>query len=595
MCRLRNSQENRHGRLSVMRHFYRCLLLLSFLSAFALASGDKGTQDIYTERYITDIYMDEPKRALQLLDEAETKQALPIYMVDDLRSMVYSYLYQDKTAFHHARRAYVHDSISQTNPSHLLKMTVTLAEISHILSEYKESNRYAVEGLELAHKLGDRKSECKLLFCMGENKWMLSLKEEGYEAFDKAITLLDTTEGVQNKSMLSYFYGVKMGYLINDNRLEDALQVGLQREKLLDGMRGDPEVREAFLDQQYGYVYSKLSRIFHLLGDVERGKEYHKKYQSTHVYNTPAGKRDATPYLFVTKQYQAVLDHCRDFKELMRQQDTLNIQYIGVLQREIDAYLALKNYEEVAALRASVMSITDSIYQRDKTNAALELDNLYEVNEKEARIAEQAFQLTIRTITLVFILCVSLLSLFFLWRMWVQNRKIRRKNQVLVERINEQMSMQTEMNRLQADVERISEDQPFPETEQTESETFDGNEEEAQMNKMIFGKLDYIIKRDKLYLSTDLSREELARMVKMNNTRFARMIKENTDTNLNGYINNLRLNYAMHLLKEHPEYTLRAIAESSGINSMPTFHQLFKARTGMTPSEFKNAEKELKK
>lgn len=395
--------------------------------------------------------------------------------------------------------------------------------------------------------------------------------------------------------MLSYFYGVKMGYLINDNRLEDALQVGLQREKLLDGMKGNPEVREAFLDQQYGYVYSKLSRICHLLGDVERGKEYHKKYQSTHAYNTPAGKRDATPYLLVTKQYQAVLDHCRDFKELMRRQDTLNIQYVGVLQREIDAYLALKDYEKVAALRASILSITDSIYRRDKTNVALELDNLYEVNEKEARIAEQAFQLTIRTITLVFILCISLLSLFFLWRMWVQNRKIKRKNQVLVERINEQMSMQTEMNRLRADAERVSEDQPFPETEQTEPEASDGNEEEAQMNKIIFGKLDYIIKRDELYLSADISREELARMVKMNNTRFARMIKENTDTNLNGYLNNLRLNHAMHLLKEHPEYTLRAIAEASGINSMPTFHQLFKARTGMTPSEFKNAEKELKK
>lgn len=578
-----------------MRHFYICLLLSGFLSASALASGDKGTKDIYTEQYITDIYMDEPERALQLLDEAETKQALPIYKIDDLRSMVYSYLYQDKTAFHHARRAYVHDSISGNNPDHLLRMIITLADLSHTLSEYKESNRYAVEGLELARRLDDPQSECKLLFCMGENKWMLSLKEEGYELFDKAIALLDGRKDKLSKSMLSYFYGVKMGYLINDNRLEDALQVGLQRERLLDGMKGNPEVREAFLDQQYGYVYSKLSRIYHLLGDVERGKEYHKRYQSTHAYNTPAGKRDATPYLFVTKQYQAVIDHCRDFKELMRGQDTLNIQYIGVLQREIDAYLALKDYEKVAALRASILSITDSIYRRDKTNAALELDNLYEVNEKEARIAEQAFQLTIRTITLVFILCISLLSLFFLWCMWVQNRKIKRKNQVLVQRINEQMSMQTEMNRLQADAERMSEGQPFPKTGQTESEASDGNEEEAQMNKMIFGKLDYIIKRDNLYLSADISREELARMVKMNNTRFARMIKENTDTNLNGYLNDLRLNYAMHLLKEHPEYTLRAIAEASGINSMPTFHQLFKARTGMTPSEFKNAEKELKK
>ena len=39
-------------------------------------------------------------------------------------------------------------------------------------------------------------------------------------------------------------------------------------------------------------------------------------------------------------------------------------------------------------------------------------------------------------------------------------------------------------------------------------------------------------------------------MAHMNNTRFAKMIKENTGTNLSGYINELRLNHAIHLLPE---------------------------------------------
>ena len=43
-----------------------------------------------------------------------------------------------------------------------------------------------------------------------------------------------------------------------------------------------------------------------------------------------------------------------------------------------------------------------------------------------------------------------------------------------------------------------------------------------------------------------------------------------------------------------PEYTLRAIAEASGINSMPTFHSLFKNKTGMTPSEFKKTQMDMK-
>lgn len=106
--------------------------------------------------------------------------------------------------------------------------------------------------------------------------------------------------------------------------------------------------------------------------------------------------------------------------------------------------------------------------------------------------------------------------------------------------------------------------------------------------------MDSLIRRDELYLSADLSREDLVRMAHMNNTRFAKMIKENTGTNLSGYINELRLNHAIHLLKEHPEYTLRAIAEASGINSMPTFHSLFKNKTGMTPSEFKKTQMDMK-
>lgn len=149
--------------------------------------------------------------------------------------------------------------------------------------------------------------------------------------------------------------------------------------------------------------------------------------------------------------------------------------------------------------------------------------------------------------------------------------------------------MQEEMDRSQLGVEK---DLSFP--EKVEDESGDNEEQDKQMNKMIFEKLDYIIKRDKLYLSPDLSREELTRIVRMNNTRFAKMIKENTDTNLSGYINNLRLNYAIHLMKEQSRlYFADAIAESSGINSMPTFHQLFKGRTGMTPSEFKNAQKNM--
>ena len=572
-----------------MRHFYYlCFLLLGFLSLPVRAGGDNRAPEQYTREYIMKDYMKDPVRTLQLLDKAEVNSAMPLNIVDELRSAVYRNMYRNKSALYYARRAYVSDSLSHDNPSHLLRMTVSMAELFSLLSEYKESMRYAVQGVELARELKDIQSECKLLFCMGENKRRLSFKEEGYLFFDQAIDLLDNSKNEDYETMLSYFYGVKMGYLIADKRSNEALEIGLQREKLLDRMSEQSKIRADLLDLQFAYVYSKLAYLFHLMGDQKRAAVYYKKYQSTNAASTPDGKFDATPYLLLLGKYQAVLDNCRDFKEVMRQQDTLNSQYLSILNLEIQANVKLENYKTVINLQRDITAIKDSIYQREKQNAALELDALYELNEKEARISEQAFQLKIRTITLICILSGALLALFFLWRLWHQNCVIRNKNKALVKRINEQFSMQDEMDRSQLGVEK---DLSFP--EKVEDESGDNEEQDKQMNKMIFEKLDYIIKRDKMYLSPDLSREELTRIVRMNNTRFAKMIKENTDTNLNGYINNLRLNYAIHLMKEQPDYTLRAIAESSGINSMPTFHQLFKGRTGMTPSEFKNAQKDM--
>ena len=572
-----------------MRHFYYlCFLLLGFLSLPVRAGGDNRAPEQYTREYIMKDYMKDPVRTLQLLDKAEVNSAMPLNIVDELRSAVYRNMYRNKSALYYARRAYVSDSLSHDNPSHLLRMTVSMAELFSLLSEYKESMRYAVQGVELARELKDIQSECKLLFCMGENKRRLSFKEEGYLFFDQAIDLLDNSKNEEYETMLSYFYGVKMGYLIADKRSNEALEIGLQREKLLDRMSEQSKIRADLLDLQFAYVYSKLAYLFHLMGDQKRAAVYYKKYQSTNAASTPDGKFDATPYLLLLGKYQAVLDNCRDFKEVMRQQDTLNSQYLSILNLEIQANVKLENYKTVINLQRDITAIKDSIYQREKQNAALELDALYELNEKEARISEQAFQLKIRTITLICILSGALLALFFLWRLWHQNCVIRNKNKALVKRINEQFSMQEEMDRSQLGVEK---DLSFP--EKVEDESGDNEEQDKQMNKMIFEKLDYIIKRDNMYLSPDLSREELSRIVRMNNTRFAKMIKENTDTNLNGYINNLRLNYAIHLMKEQPDYTLRAIAESSGINSMPTFHQLFKGRTGMTPSEFKNAQKDM--
>lgn len=497
-----------------MKNFlYICFLFLVdnvFLMAQEKENNEQSSP--YTEQYITDIYMTEPDRALLLLDEAEEKRAMLPARINDLRSMVYRNKYQCKLAFRYARRAYVQDSVANNTPEHLLKMTIELADLASLLSEYEVSNRYVVEGIRLARNMNDEQAEAKLLFCMGENKRRLSFKKEAYETFDEAIRLLSDADDAYGLRMLSYFCGVKMSFLIDDDLIDDALAVGLYRQELLDKMERTEGMQEAYLDLQKSYLYSKLAYLYYRSGDKKKAEKCFAKYKSTQAASTPEGKYNATPYLLVTGQYREILDNCRDLKELFREQDTINYQYRGILSKEIMAYTGLGEYKQAAELSALFIAVTDSIHQREKTNAALELDTLYDVDEKEAHIVEQASQLRIRTVSLIFICILVLLALFFLWKVWLQNRNIKDKNRALMKYINEELSAQKKKQQSSGDTE------PLLPHHELDTESSDAGQE-YEINKLVFQKLDSLIRKDELYLSADLSREDLVRMAHMNNTR----------------------------------------------------------------------------
>lgn len=580
--------------------------ICSFLFVFnQLLFADKTMESdsLYTYKYINGIYMSEPERALNLLEGAESKKTIPLRIINELRSKVYRHMYMTKLAFVYARKSYLLDSVSQKDPKHLLKMTVDLAELALLMSDHKESMRYALGGLKLAQKEKDKGAEGKLLFCIGENKWQLSFKEEAYDYFDKAIKQLQGAETKLEMAMLSYFYGMKMDYLLNDSRSKEALEVGLKREKLLKSIARLPEKNEAFLDLQYTYLYAKMSYICYLEGKYEQAEKYYQQYLSTKNAYTPDGQTYGIPYLLESKQYRKVVDRCQDFKKLMQQQDTVNLQYISILQKEVKAYLGLKDFEKVAALRESIISITDSVNSKDKRNAALELDAIYKATEQEEYIAEQTFQLRVRNISLAFLGCITFLTLFMLWRIWRHSTIVKYKNKMLAKFINEKLARKEDADELL--IEEETEDPVVvpldlePDEESSEKddlsldEVAENRDEEEAENKKIFKDLNRIVVQDQLYLSPELSREDLAQIVHLNNARFARMIKENTGTNFNGYVNELRINYAIKLLKQHPNYTIRAIADEAGFNSTPILYSMFKKKTGMTPYEFKKAQGSL--
>ena len=232
------------------------------------------------------------------------------------------------------------------------------------------------------------------------------------------------------------------------------------------------------------------------------------------------------PYLILSKQYETVIDNCKDFKELLRtQRDTLNAQYLTILNKEVQAYLGLNRYKEAAEIRETIIAITDSINSTDRKNAALELNAMYGASEKEEYIAEQASQLKIRNVSLCFLACIVVLTLFILWRLWRFNHIIEYKNRMLAKLINEKFANKKDGKSVIGSVRgtggfiRIGTGIDSPEEQDELLDETDKESGEEEENKKIFQELNHTVVQKQLYLSPELSREDLAQIVHLNNAR----------------------------------------------------------------------------
>lgn len=146
-----------------------------------------------------------------------------------------------------------------------------------------------------------------------------------------------------------------------------------------------------------------------------------------------------------------------------------------------------------------------------------------------------------------------------------------------------------EMNATAA-MEYEKENEQPKENEQSCSGEEEEQREESKMDGdswMLFEKLEDVVVNEKLFVNSNLSRDELMKQIGVDKNRFGQIIQQCAHTNVTTYINHKRLEYATRLLKKYPNYTVSAIAQSCGIPNIPTFNRLFKEKHGMTPSDFK--------
>lgn len=104
-------------------------------------------------------------------------------------------------------------------------------------------------------------------------------------------------------------------------------------------------------------------------------------------------------------------------------------------------------------------------------------------------------------------------------------------------------------------------------------------------------ELELIMMTEKPFLNFNYGLKEMTQRMNVSERLLSQAINESREQNVNDFINNYRIEEAKKIITENsdPKKTFLEIAFESGFNSKSAFYLVFKKRTGITPTEFKNS------
>lgn len=596
--------------------------------------ADRSNDSIYQYDHIYDICISDPQRALALADTAEMLNLLrPAHVcLNAVKAMIYQNgLGQRKLAKIYSLKAYEDKEYQKETGNYLNNLTL-LASLCYKSSDYASAIRYATNGLKMARTHGMKYMEAKFLMYIGMSQFYTGITKDAQANMNRSIALYEEIVAEEQSwssvNALLYTLGETMVALcaIGDYQqaatlIPNILEANSRHEQMED------QAPPGAIDMFRAFVYAQCMEVYQHLDDKAQAYECYQKCLSTDYVKSPDGVVLLTHYQLWTGDYLQALHNIQTCKRIYQQKRNTESDYYAneLLVDEAKALTLLGRYKEAAEVSRQIIALKDTLFKRRQQDDAQELAIIYETGEKEAQLVKQANQLRENRMILFFAVCIIGLLGLLLWRIVRHSHIVRKKNEAMAGTITgllkykeqlyhskdenlllqEQLQTAKEALRRQGVVKPSLPDAPEefmsggepvgipPEDGTSEapavSEAEVADDDIDPSLRLLFKRMEHEIISKKLFLQPELSREELMKQLRIPKNKFAPLFKQNTGMKYSQYINKLKMEYAAELLKEHPDYSMDAIAQSCGILSGSTFYRLFYENYGMTPLDFRKS------
>ena len=585
-----------------MRNVLQVLLIVSIL-VFASCGRNNTARHIlnlgdtpYQEDSVLVAYGYHPNRALILLDSALLLGNINDYRGQFIRAKIYSkslLKQRQDSAILICKQLLKHDSVIKTlheqeNILDLLMIT------SRTKTDFEGYVKWATQKAEVCRLQGEETEQWRTEAEIGMVMAHLGQPEEGMAKIDEAIRHLDEPGSIDRMDAFIIAVKRKITVLNEQGRYAEVIPLA---QRILDRLdhyeqhamdyaedsyrlswSDSPADRDRYIDFSRAQANGFLAGAYAMTGDIAHAREYLARFDQSGYGHSFSARRMIIPAQMALGMYDEAMVTSDEIVRRMGS-DTINDDYAVILRdRAIvarakghvaEAYNLMNRHANLAKV------LSDSLHASEAHDYAAR----YHAQEQELKIRETESASRIKSIIIGVIVLLFMIAAVFSFYYRRQRQIISEKNHALVRMINGTPFVV-----------------PADETEETEesdevreSEEPEAAELEPETNSALFDTIDTAIRTEHLYVNALLQRQDVCTRFCITRHTLNNLLAQHTGSpSFPQYINNIRMEEALPLLRDKPSMTIAAIAAAVGFTPA-NFREQFKRQYGVTPQEYRQS------
>lgn len=583
--------------------------------------ASQPSDTLYIERAAMRIYATQPERALQIIDSAELLGNITNIYADYLRANVYSRTVESlqfDSAILIAERLMQNDEV-------LADTDLKAKVLEVLLNAYRmkqDNEQTLLWATQLRNLYRERGEETKALLYdaeVGPILVRIGIQEEGLAKIDSVIQQLDI------QSVSKSFSHLDASIIALKRKEEVSLELELYNEmiptaqrmlELLsdyeqhpddfhDGSFREPfdEKRTQYIDFYRGKVYGYMARAYASLHENTEAKKYIALYNQTFASQGVTGRLMIAPALGKLGEYERMLA-IYDETEQCLGNDTLNEFYAEILLERGYVAEAQKRFADANLYMHRYIELKEQLHQNLMRSKAHLYAARFQAKKQQREIERQREANRRAKLSRGIIGFIGLLILLFALFAVGQWRKTQQRNRILAQQITEAVKYKERYDKLKRSIETDSSSglQREGDLKSTTHDSRITNSAELETPEIpplttrlaelsdadLFDYLRNLIEHEQMFLNPNFERQTLINRTGLSKERIgAAFAQASNYERITTLVRELRLNHAVQLLKEQPELSIEQVCMASGFANTVTFNRSFKAKFGMTPSEFR--------